>query len=514
MSNNHSNHTCNSNRPAAAQGFVHLRSLVAGAFNLPLHARVRCMQQAMSGLQHAVPAHHNEHPHAMVNASFTSQFGSWFNMSAGPVELLNYSAATSVPGFFVSGQSSGGSMAMQFLFAFSSRAEGVAIAGGSIYGCGDQLLPKWVCYGYMKAAIPAADKYAKWRHNQRQIDAPSNLARVPALLFNGKNDWLVYTAAMHDVHKQLSNYVNAGKLTTNFETEAGHVWSVDHGQCKCGDCSAGGGGAATTYSYASYSYGETPSSSACCDVNNCKFDLSGSALSTAYAPLAPRSTARKQLLWVKQTPYFPSARVAWTQCGMGGGACAQRAQKRTQTLMQWAILYVPKQCEADVTACKLHVNFHGCSSTKWASRRQWASELDLNEYAESNDMIIMYPQVTPITPPLQTPVVKATFARRHGPLAPPLSAMPPLRTPRLPPCPPLPPALRHAPPSPTFQSRRTPPCLPRPLTSRPPPPHFSSTRPRATSTAPAWAAGIGSHTTTTLSLTRARAMRSEWSPTC
>jgi len=77
---------------------------------------------------------------------------------------------------------------------------------------------------------------------------------------------------------------------------------------------------------------------------------------------------------------------------MGGGACAQRAQKRTQTLMQWAILYVPKQCEADVTACKLHVNFHGCSSTEWASRRQWASELDLNEYAESNDMIIMYPQ--------------------------------------------------------------------------------------------------------------------------
>ena len=125
-------------------------------------------------------------------------------------------------------------MAMQWLFSFSSSAEGAAVAGGSIYGCGDQNWPQQMCYGIFNSNIQKADKYAKWRHTQGLIDRLNNLQSVPALLFNGKGDWLVYTAAMRDVKKQLEHY-GAPNLTTHFETAAGHVWSVDHGTCTCGE---------------------------------------------------------------------------------------------------------------------------------------------------------------------------------------------------------------------------------------------------------------------------------------
>jgi len=65
---------------------------------------------------------------------------------------------------------------------------------------------------------------------------------------------------------------------------------------------------------------------------------------------------------------------------------------RAQTLMQWAILYVPPQCKADVSVCSVHVNFHGCIDLEWAHRRAWSNHLSLNEYAQANDIIVLYPQ--------------------------------------------------------------------------------------------------------------------------
>jgi len=295
--------------------------------------------------------------------------------AAASSAAANLTVSTSVPPFSVSGQSSGGSMAMQFLFSFSSAAQGAAVAGGSLYGCGDQLLPQQTCYGFLPANVEAANAYARRQHSEGLIDAPSNLLGVPMLLFNGKQDSVVYTAAMRDAKRQLEHFAGASSVTANFQTNAGHVWAVDHGNCPCGACSSGGGTPATTYSYASYSYGGYLPGDECCDVNDCEYDLSGEALRRALgASLRPRTTARQPLSWVRQSTYFAAR----------GG--------RKQTLMHWAILYVPRQCEADVSRCSVHVNFHGCMQTSWKPRRDWVRRLDLNEYAEANDVIVVYPQ--------------------------------------------------------------------------------------------------------------------------
>ena len=65
---------------------------------------------------------------------------------------------------------------------------------------------------------------------------------------------------------------------------------------------------------------------------------------------------------------------------------------RQPTLMRWAIAYVPSGCSAEPSKCRLHVNYHGCTGVKWAKRLSWVRNLDLNEYAEANDIVVLYPQ--------------------------------------------------------------------------------------------------------------------------
>merc|ERR1711970_1285110 len=61
-------------------------------------------------------------------------------------------------------------------------------------------------------------------------------------------------------------------------------------------------------------------------------------------------------------------------------------------LNPWALAYVPTDCKAMPENCKLHVNYHGCIDNDWTLRERYAQELDLNEYGESNNIIILYPQ--------------------------------------------------------------------------------------------------------------------------
>jgi poly(3-hydroxybutyrate) depolymerase len=70
-----------------------------------------------------------------------------------------------------------------------------------------------------------------------------------------------------------------------------------------------------------------------------------------------------------------------------------RNMKDVSNLEKWGFMYVPSGCKADPAACRLHVNYHGCMYERWDSRKEWANLLDLNEYGETNNVIIYYPQV-------------------------------------------------------------------------------------------------------------------------
>ena len=63
-------------------------------------------------------------------------------------------------------------------------------------------------------------------------------------------------------------------------------------------------------------------------------------------------------------------------------------------MLKWGLAYVPQWCKGEAgRSCRIHVNYHGCISGKaWIKRQLWATSLDLNEYAEANSIIVLYPQ--------------------------------------------------------------------------------------------------------------------------
>lgn len=265
----------------------------------------------------------------------------------------------SYPRHSVSGQSAGGSAAVQHLVAFSSLVDGAAVAAGSPYGCGSLARPDYTCMHGTGMSIRSANQYLEQRAAEGKIDDPKNLKRTPVILFSGSGDSMVYMKVMIDVQKQLQSYVDEDKLHSNFETAAGHVWSIDHGACVCGVCPYGGLG-----------------NFQCCQVNNCEYDLSGEFMRATYGMhVKPRATASPNLYWINQWDYWTAG-----------------PPKLTATVMEWMVAYVPDSCKAAPSQCKLHINYHGCSKPEWRQRIAWATGLDLNEYAEANDMIVLYPQ--------------------------------------------------------------------------------------------------------------------------
>jgi poly(3-hydroxybutyrate) depolymerase len=61
-------------------------------------------------------------------------------------------------------------------------------------------------------------------------------------------------------------------------------------------------------------------------------------------------------------------------------------------LAEYGYFYVPQNCRDDASLCDLHVHYHGCIDFEWAKREMWTDNIELNEYAESNDIIVFYPQ--------------------------------------------------------------------------------------------------------------------------
>lgn len=249
-------------------------------------------------------------------------------------------------------------MAVQHLFAYSSHVDGAAIAAGSPYGCGVQPFSSIACYYGELFFMGRSHSYIMDRAKRGLIDDPSNLRHVPVLVFNGENDYVVRPLTMRNVEHQLQRYIDKNYIFPVFGTRASHVWSVDTGSCRCGACAM---------------YG----SNLCCDVNNCAYDLSGDMLRRIYGPgLHPRVRAKPHLYWVNQWRFLPVPNIT-----------AHKAQ-----LLKWAIVYVPGSCEQRLDGCRVHLNYHGCTARSWKQRRLWVLNIGLNEYAEANGIVVVYPQ--------------------------------------------------------------------------------------------------------------------------
>ena len=366
---------------------------------------------------------------------------------------------TTVPAHTVSGFSSGGSLAVAHFLAHSASVSAVGVLGGSPYGC--QLLPhaQWACSGKQNGS-PAEDTTIPWdlydrvrygpylraRDEAGLIDPLAALRTGPphrAFLFSGLADTTVFQQVMVAVRAQLANLSVA--VRAKFDLETAHAFSVDDATCgrpgigRVGGCCGYRNGLLATScagDVAGVPVVDLRPGGGCCGgctngsavfgggawkppINNCGYDLAGALLNwvvlgaepgdssgggggggggggskAAVAGLKPRGVALESNL-------LPFAQAAHLPADWNASVPAGRDAALAAGFAQLGFAYAPSACRASaaaLAACGVHVHYHPCTGNWEYLNTSYMLETGLAAYAESNGIVLLYPQAATARP--------------------------------------------------------------------------------------------------------------------
>jgi hypothetical protein len=188
------------------------------------------------------------------------------------------------------------------------------------------------------------------------IDKTKNLKDDKVYLFHGKADSVVDEKVMKSLETYYQYFLEPYNIVSDFNIAAEHCFPTTD-------------------------YGENCDTLSLPYIGKCHFDGAGKALNTLYGTLQPATTALlKNFLTFNQKPYWPDD---------------------ISSLAETGYIYVPTSCQ-NGAICHLHISLHGCEQTEDLIGDQYASKIGMNEWAESNNIIVLYPYVlrSPgVTPP-------------------------------------------------------------------------------------------------------------------
>lgn len=251
-----------------------------------------------------------------------------------------------------SGLSSGGFMAVQFHVAYSSIMKGAAVfAGGPFYCAQGSLTNAETQCQYPQSApdvtpfLNAVAQYAA----AGTVDPTSNLTAQHVFLFGGDDDQTVspYTMdALDTFYKALVDPSNVDYVSRNPGT--GHTMPT-------------------------LTYGVACSETEAPYIGQCNYDGAGTALAQIYGTLTPAAaTLGGSFLTLAQGNFI--------------------ADPASHSLADTGYAYVPASCAAG-EPCRIHVAFHGClQEATGASGNDYYEHAGYNEWADTNHIIVLYPQ--------------------------------------------------------------------------------------------------------------------------
>lgn len=245
----------------------------------------------------------------------------------------------------VSGVSAGAYMAGQLHVAHSAIVGGAGLIAGGPYWCASGAMKKGLgpCMNGGDVGMDELRAYADEQARNDAIDALVNLQDDKVWLFHGALDTIINKDVPAAAKSFYEGLLAAGSIiaVTNVEVPHG-MPTLDIGV----DCAT----IATPF------------------LNACDYDAAGELLLALYGPLDARTTAVGKLLPVPQP----------------GGADAE--------MLDSALLYVPSSCAAG-ESCGVHIALHGCQQSAEFIGDAFAAGAGYNEWAESNKLLVLYPQV-------------------------------------------------------------------------------------------------------------------------
>lgn len=258
----------------------------------------------------------------------------------------------------VSGLSAGAFMAVQMHVAFSSLINGAAVFAGGPFYCakGNLMYAEGQCmYTYLGPPNPAAlISSTKSDYNKRLIDNPDNLADDKVYLFSGEEDSVIEQAVMFALQDYYLGFMKATNIVGDFSIDAQHCLPT-------------------------LNYGEACTRLSSPYIGKCNFDGAGIAFQTLFGNDIPKGTmVAANLKEFDQTDFFVGSKTSIGDTGY---------------------VYVPTACAGKTQACRLHVSFHGCNQDLKTIGNQYAANTGFNDWAEANNVIVLYPYVVSSTFP-------------------------------------------------------------------------------------------------------------------
>lgn len=261
----------------------------------------------------------------------------------------------------VSGLSSGAFMTSQFYMANSDIMVGAGIIAGGPYLCAQSYAfqPYVVnatstCMNPLTKSVgpntPVLVDKTKQLSKSNLIDNVENIVDDRIYIFSGKADHVVTTTVVDQTEQFFLNLgVSANNIDYNHSVDAGH--SIITNNKRDSECDLT----------------QPPF------INDCDFEQSQRILSHIYNGIKPPvSKIKGKIIEFDQTEFVDSPYTSMSKSGYA---------------------YVPDQC--NYKSCKLHVVFHGCLQGAEVIGDKYYATTGYNEIADSNDIVMLYPQVQP-----------------------------------------------------------------------------------------------------------------------
>lgn len=266
----------------------------------------------------------------------------------------------------ISGISSGAFMAVQFGVAWSSIIKGVGVIAGGPYDCAQgnaidglssNIVPALTATGpCMRGPPPPLGplfaKTDEWARSG-DIDDPHNIVHQRLYVFAGYNDTVVNPKVGAGAYRFYLHYLGGrdpGNLFFQDAIGAGH-------------------------SQVTITYGLPCSANEGYYIDHCDYDQAGVILQHIYGALNPRNLAAlsgKLLPFDQREMTAPELPASYSMADTG-------------------YVYVPAAC-AEQQPCRVHIALHGCKQNHDTIGDRYIAHAGYNEWADTNRLIILYPQ--------------------------------------------------------------------------------------------------------------------------
>lgn len=262
----------------------------------------------------------------------------------------------------MSGISAGAFFAHQMHITYSQTLTGgVAMIAGGVYNCsrgnGNTATNSCMKVSGAQPSIEQTHTDIVNLSKNNKVDSVDNVAKSKVFLMSGKFDDVVLTPVVDKVEElYLKLNVPTKNIKYNKSIEMGHAFpTVDYGN----SCT-------------------TPRSKPF--ISKCNYDGAYEILNFFHGPLENKKAfIDKNLISYAQNNFFKKTSFILSSS--------------QNSLSDTGVVYVPTACQQG-SECALHISFHGCLQSREDIGDDYLKKLGLNEWAEGNNIIVFYPQIT------------------------------------------------------------------------------------------------------------------------